>query len=132
MHDIPPFVSAQVVAAVGIGVVAGAQVGFGSALLTTGLMFGGAAISVVISSFIWPKQEAAGWKLFLVAVGCNPVFWFALLIVGDGWHCFPRGGELFACLGPMVAALVVVACLLPPSVGLLWRAWKRRGAARGF
>ena len=131
MYGIPPFVSAQLITALGIGVVAGAQIGFGSALLTTGLMFGGAAVSVVISSFIWPTQEAAGWKLFLVAMCCNPVFWFALLIAGVGWHCFPRGGDFFACLGPMVAVLVIVVCLLPPSIGLLWRAWKRRAALRG-
>jgi hypothetical protein len=132
MHDIPPFVSAQVVAAVGVGVVAGAQIDFGLALLTTGLMFGGTAISVVISSFIWPTQEAAGWKLFLLAMCCNPLVWFALLIAGVGWQCFPRGGDFFACLSPMVAALAIVVCMLPPSAGLLWRAWKRRGVVRGF
>jgi len=132
MHGIPPFVSAQVIAAIGVGVVAGAQIDFGSALLTTGLMFGGTAISVVLSSLIWPTQEAAGWKLFLVAMCCNPVVWFASLIAGVGWHCFPRGGDFFACLGPMVAALAIVVCMLPPSVGLLWRAWKRRGVVRGF
>ena len=131
MYGIPPFVSAQLITSVGIGMVAGAQIGFGSALLTTGLMFGGTAISVVVSSFVWPAQEAAGWKLLLMAMCCNPVVWFALLIAGVGWQCFPRGGELFGCLGPMVAALVVVVCLLPPSVGLLWRAWKRRAAFRG-
>ena len=132
MRGMPPFVVAQFVVAIAIGLIAGGQLGFGPTLLAGGLMFGGTAISVVISSFIWPTQEAAGWKLLLVAMCCNPVVWFAGLIVGVGWHCFPRGGDFFACLGPMVAVLVVVACLLPPSVGLLWRAWKRRGAVRGF
>jgi hypothetical protein len=130
MHGVPPFVVAQILTASALGAVAGAHVGVGTALLGAVLMFGGSAISVVISCFIWPDQDEPGWKLALVATFANPLLLFALLVMGLGWDCIVHlGGDLFACFAPFIAAWVAILCLLSIFAGWTWHWWKRRGAA---
>jgi hypothetical protein len=133
MHGIPPFVAAQVLSAVVLGVIAGAHAGVGTALLGAVLMFGGSAVSVMVSGFIWPDQDEPGWKLALVATFANPLLLSALLVIGLGWDCILHlGGDFFACLVPLIAVLVVILCLLSIFAGWTWHWWKRRAAANLF
>ena len=63
-------------------------------------------LGVAVSAFVcqWrPGTEAAGWRLWLVAVLANPVMLLSLGFMAVDWECL---------------------------LGLAWRWWKRRLAAR--
>jgi predicted permease len=101
------------------------------AVVFAAVMFGGATVSALVSRFIWPKPDAAGWKLAVVATFANPIFLGALLVMGLGWKCV--GGlvkDLYACLAPMMAFLAALLCLAPVCAALLWRWLKSCRASR--
>lgn len=90
-------------------------------------------LGVAVSSFVcqWrPGTEAAGWKLWVVAVLANPVMLLSLGFMAVDWECLAGIRRGWGCFAVAIAIPVAAGCLLPPLFGLAWRWWKRRLAAR--
>ena len=126
MQRIHPFVYGHVVAALIVGVAAGASLGAaqaagaGAALLTAG---------AIVSSLVcaWkPGFEAPAWRLIPVAILANPLMLAAIGFMAFDWDCLVGRQRGWGCLVAAMAILVAGACLLPPFGGWLWRWWKRR------
>ncbi len=125
MRRIPIFVWGHLLGAVIVGVVAGAFFDLEAMIVFPAVALGGAVASTLVCWW-WPKFEAAGWKVWLVATFANPVMLAALIwsavqrqcLMGGsgGWDC------LFADVGPFVAAL----CVPAPLIGLAARWWAIR------
>jgi hypothetical protein len=124
---IHPFVYGHVVAALIVGVVAGAMVDAQAAGMAAALMTAGAIVS---STVCWwkPGFEAPAWRLIPAAILANPLMLLALGYLAVDHECLTGGRRGLNCLGMAMAILVAGACLLPPFGGWLWRAWKRRSA----
>ena len=124
MRRIHPFVWGHVVAALIVGVAAGATLDAQAAGMGAVLMTAGAIVSSVVC---WwkPGFEAPAWQLIPAAILANPLMLVALgfMVVDPNAWSAARGWN---CLGAAIAILVAGVCLLPPFGGWLWRWWKRR------
>ena len=128
MLRIRPFVMGHLIGAVMTGAVAGAFVSPQMAFITALALLGGA----IVSSFVcqWrPGVDAVAWKLWSVAVLANPVMIAAFAFMARDWQCVLGTRRGWDCLAAAMAIIAACLCLLPPVGGLLWRWWKRRGAA---
>ena len=127
MKRIHPFVYGHVVAALLVGVAAGASLGAaqaagaGAALLTAG-----AIVSCLVCAWK-PGLEAPAWRLIPIAILANPVMIAAIVFMLLDWDCLVGRQGGWGCLVAALAILVAAACLLPPFGGSLWRWWRRRG-----
>ena len=128
MLRIHPFVMGHLIGAVMTGAIAGAFISQRVAFIAGLALLGGAIASSLVCQWR-PGVEAAGWKLWSVAVLANPIMIAALAFMAYDWQCVLGLHRGLDCL---VAAMAIVAaslCLLPPLGGLLWRWWKSRFAA---
>ena len=128
MLRIHPFVMGQLIGAAMTGAIAGAFVSPQAAFIAAVALLGGA----IVSSFVcqWrPGVEAAGWKLWAVAVLANPIMIAALAFMAHDWQCVLGLHRGWDCLAAAMAIVAACLCLLPPLGGLLWRWWKGRLAA---
>lgn len=125
MQNIHPFVLGHVVGAALVGAVAGPLIESRAAIIVAAALVGGALVSSLVCRW-WPGWDAAGWKLWPVAVLANPAMLAALGFLAVDWQCVVglRGG--WNCLTAAVALVAAGFCLLPPLGGLLWRRWRRR------
>jgi len=126
MRRIHPFVQGHVVAALIVGIAAGASLGarqaagWGAALLLAG---------AIVSSLVcwkWPGFEAAWWKLLPTAIFASPVMLASLGFMLADFECLVGIQKGWGCMVAAMSLLVAGACLLPPFGGLLWRGWIRR------
>ena len=127
MLRIRPFVMGHLIGAVMTGAIAGAFVSPRAAFIAALTLLGGA----IVSSFVcqWrPGVEAAGWKLWAVAVIANPIMIAAFAFMARDWQCVLGTRRGWDCFAPAMAIIAACLCVLPPLGGLLWRWWKGRHA----
>ncbi|MEI7872449.1 MAG: hypothetical protein WCK95_10025 [Alphaproteobacteria bacterium] len=128
MKNVHPFVYGHVIAAFLAGAITGTFFDLEAVMVFSSVLAASAVVSVLVC-WRWPGFAAAGWKLWLIGILANPLFLAAVAFSADQYECLlgQRTGWncMFSDLGPLVAGM----CLLPPIGGLLWRWWKRRGAA---
>ena len=124
MLRITPFVMGHLVSAVMVGAGAGAFLDVRASLyFALALLVGAAASSRVCQ---WkPGFEAAGWKLWLVAVITNPILLASLAVMAFDWECVAGLRRGWNCIGTAIAIAAAGLCLVPPVGGVAWRAWKR-------
>ena len=125
MLRIRPFVMGHLIGAAMTGAIAGAFVSPQVAFIAAVALLGGA----IVSSFVcqWrPGVEAAGWKLWSVAVLANPIMIAALAFMAHDWQCVLGLHRGWDCLSAAMAIVAACLCLLPPLGGLIWRWWKSR------
>jgi hypothetical protein len=127
VRRIHPFAWGHVVAALIVGVAAGASIdaqaaGIGAVLLTAG--------AIVSSLVCWwkPGFEAPAWLLIPAAILANPLMLTALGFMILDVDCLIGNRRGWNCLASAVALLVAGVCLLPPFGGWLWCWWKWRSA----
>ena len=128
MKRIHPFVLGHVVAALVVGVAAGATLDAQAAVLGGALLAAGACVSSVVC---WwkPGFEGPAWLLLPAAILANPLMLLALGFMAVDADCIVGSKKGWDCLGAAIALLVAGVCLLPPFGGWLWRTFKRRAAA---
>jgi len=128
VRRIHPFVYGHVVAALIVGVAAGATLDAQAAIMGAILLAAGAMVSSVVC---WwkPGFEAPAWQLIPAAILANPLMLLALGFMVVDYECVVGSRRGWNCLGAAIAILIAGVCLLPPFGGWLWRSWKRRSAA---
>ena len=128
MRRIHPFVYGHVVAALIVGVAAGATLDAQAAAMGAVVLMAGAIVSSVVC---WwkPGFEAPAWQLVPVAILANPLMLLAQGFMVVDVECLVGSRKGWNCIGAAIAVMVAGVCLLPPFGGWLWRWWKRRAAA---
>lgn len=127
MRRLHPFVYGHVVAALIVGVAAGASVDSRAAGMAAALLTAGAIVSSLVC---WwkPGFEAPAWQLIPAAMLANPIMLLALGFLVVDSDCLVGSKKGWDCLVAALAILAVGVCLVPPFGGWLWRWWKRRAA----
>jgi len=125
VRRIHSFVYGHVVAALIVGVVAGAMLDAQAAIMGAVMLAAGAMVS---STVCWwkPGLEAPAWLLIPAAILANPLMLLALGFLLVDFDCVVGNKRGWDCIGAAVAILVAGVCLVPPLGGWLWRSWKRR------
>ena len=128
MRRIHPFVYGHVVAALIVGLAAGATLDAQAAAMGAVVLMAGAMVSSVVC---WwkPGFEAPAWQLIPVAILANPLMLLALGFMVVDVECLVGSRKGWNCIGAAIAVMVAGVCLLPPFGGWLRRGWKRRAAA---
>lgn len=127
MLRITPFVMGHLVSAVLVGMAAGAFLDVRASLYFALALLAGAVVSSWVCQWK-PGVEAAGWKLWLVAVLANPILLASLVVMAMDWECVAGLRRGLNCLAAAIAIAAAGLCLLPPVGGVSWRGWKRHRA----
>jgi hypothetical protein len=124
------FALAMIASALLIGVLAGTAVlNLQGTVLFAAAMATGAAVAAVVCSR-WPGLEAAAWKLWPTAVLTNPVFLVAAGYSIDQYECLVGETTGWSCMFSELVPAVCALSLIPPSIGLVVRLWRRRLGSR--
>lgn len=124
MLRIKPFVMGHLVSAVLVGAGAGAFLDVRASLYVALALLAGAVVSSLVCQWK-PGVEAAGWKLWLVAVIANPILLASLGYMAFDWECVAGLRRGWNCIGAAIAIAAAGLCLVPPVGGVAWRGWKR-------
>lgn len=129
MLRITPFVMGHLISAVLVGAGAGAFLDVRASLYFALALMVGAAVSSRVCQWK-PGFEAAGWKLWLVAVIANPILLASLFFMALDWECVVGLRRDLNCIAAAISISAASLCLLPPVGGIAWRGWKRYRARR--
>jgi hypothetical protein len=120
VRRIPSFVYGHVLAALLIGLVAGAFLDL-KAVMTFGSSMAAGAIASAFVGWLWPGFAGPGWKLWIAGTIGNPLFLAAAFFAYQDIDCLLGTKTGWGCMFASIEPTVMASCLVPPLIGLAVR-----------